>query len=946
MTDQKKEKNDPLDPSTHEEKPGAESTKQNMHETEGTSESMKTPKNNVDTNEKEPQKRSDTTRTSFRRFLDGFDLVYEVTKRVFFVLVLILVLLLVFVGGTGAGYFASLVEGKEIPTFEDMRADISDISISSVMYYGSGELISNLRSDLKRSPISSENISPYIKEAIIATEDEYFYRHNGMVPKAIVRALYQEFSGSPNSSGGSTLTQQLIKQQLLTNEVSFDRKANEILLALRLEKTMDKDEILEAYLNVSPFGRNSQGKNIAGVEEAAKGLFGVSALDVTLPQAAFIAGLPQNPIGYTPYNQYGDFKENIDAGLNRQKDVLYRMFREEYISEEEYTNAKNYDIQADFLPPSEEDVRADQSYVYDAVEKEARQIIMEQLYTADGKTAEEIAEDPALYESYFEDADTKMRYSGYKITSTIDKQIHEAMEQVAFDNKEKLGLPKEVTWTDEDSGEVQTMTEYVQNGSVTLENATGRIVAFVGGIDYQLSQTNRALDTRRQPGSIIKPLVVYGPALENGILTPASISPDTEYSVPDGPGQRKNVTNAGPTTNEWMTAREALYRSQNIPTSKFYTELIKTVNPVSYLKKAGWGDDAITLEEFSRNSTALGGLNKGPTNLELSASFAAIANGGVYVKPYLIEKIETRSGELLYENEREEERVYTPETAFLLQDMLRDVLTKGTASDTRSALNFNADIISKTGTTNFTRDVWYVASTPDLTISSWLGYDNKIKHNGLNDKDFGTYSSKRNRLQWTRLVNKLYSINPTLLGASKRFTAPSGITQASVLASTGMKPGTVTLPNGTTSEASGDTFTEYFNKKFLPKTTSYDFAFGATETELAEFWGTQTKVEEKEEEIEEETDTDTENDDESKEETTTDKEKQEADKKAAEEKKKAEEAKQKAEEEKKKAAEEKKKEEEEEEEKKKQEEEKKKEEEEKKKKEEEEKKNNSTSGSN
>src|SRR5690625_1868641 len=262
------------------------------------------------------------TLTPFERFLRGFDLFYEVSKRVLFILVILLVIGVALVGGAGAGFFASLVEGKEIPPFEEMESEITDVTVSSRMYYAGGELISDLRSDLKRTPVPLQNISPYIIDALIATEDEYFYEHQGIVPKAIGRALYQEFSGSTITSGGSTLTQQLVKQQILTDEVSFERKANEILLALRLENAMSKEEILEAYLNVSPFGRNNQGNNIAGIQEAAQGIFGVPASDVTLPQAAFIAGLPQSPITYAPYNQYGQIKENLDAGINRQKDVL------------------------------------------------------------------------------------------------------------------------------------------------------------------------------------------------------------------------------------------------------------------------------------------------------------------------------------------------------------------------------------------------------------------------------------------------------------------------------------------------------------------------------------------------------------------------------------------------------------------------------------------------
>lgn len=169
-----------------------------------------------------------------------------------------------------------------------------------------------------------------------------------MVPKALVRALISDATGIGGSSGGSTLTQQLVKQQILTDETTFKRKANEILLALRIEKYFSKDEIVTTYLNVSPFGRNNKGENIAGVEEAAKGLFGKSAKDLNLPQAAFIAGLPQSPIVYTPYTNTGALKDDLSLGMKRKDFVLFSMYREKAISQKEYEEAKAYDLKKTF----------------------------------------------------------------------------------------------------------------------------------------------------------------------------------------------------------------------------------------------------------------------------------------------------------------------------------------------------------------------------------------------------------------------------------------------------------------------------------------------------------------------------------------------------------------------------------------------------------------------
>jgi len=275
----------------------------------------------------------------FQSFLYYFDIFYRVVKALVIIIVIVLVIGGALGAGTAIGYFASLVHGTEVPEYEQMVSQVTDYNSKSTMYYGSGEIISDLRADLLRTPIDYEEVSPLLVNAIVATEDEHFFEHEGVVPKAVARALAQDIVDSGASTGGSTLTQQLVKQQMVGAEVSHARKANEILLAMRLENHMDKDEILQAYLNVSPFGRNNKGQNIAGVEEAAQGIFGVPASEVSLPQAAFIAGLPQRPIAFSPYTQTGQIKEDQSLGLRRQREVLFRMYREGYISREEYDEA-------------------------------------------------------------------------------------------------------------------------------------------------------------------------------------------------------------------------------------------------------------------------------------------------------------------------------------------------------------------------------------------------------------------------------------------------------------------------------------------------------------------------------------------------------------------------------------------------------------------------------
>src|SRR5690625_2414219 len=285
-----------------------------------------------------------------------------------------------FAGGLGAGYFASLVKDEPIRTASSMEKDIYNYEETSKIYFANNKYLGDVKSDLHREETSLDKISDLIIDAVIATEDDSFYEHKGVVPKAITRAILQEALNSDVKTGGSTLTQQLIKNQVLTNEVSFDRKAKEILLALRLENFFEKDDILEAYLNIIPYGREASGRNIAGIQTAAQGIFGVNADEVNLPQAAYLAGLPQSPSAYTPYVSGGGLKdeEGITAGINRMKTVLKRMYDAEFINQQEYEEAIEYDIVVDFVEQINSPIER-YPYLVNELEKRSKEIIKEVL---------------------------------------------------------------------------------------------------------------------------------------------------------------------------------------------------------------------------------------------------------------------------------------------------------------------------------------------------------------------------------------------------------------------------------------------------------------------------------------------------------------------------------------------------------------------------------------
>ena len=808
---------------------------------------------------------SSNNKRKFKKFIIKFeyyfDIFYRVIKGIIGVVLLLLLVMGALAGGSVAGYFASLVEEVPIPTQDEMRVQVQDYNRKSTLYYADNSPISNLRVDLIRTPVTIDNMSPLILDAIIATEDESFHEHEGIVPKALVRAGIQEVMGASRVSGGSTLTQQLIKQQILSAEVTHSRKAIEILYALHLENGFEKEEIIEAYMNISPFGRNNNGQNIAGIEEAAQGIFGVSASDVNLPQAAFLAGLPQSPIAYSPYTPEGQVKEDLDAGLNRQKQVLYSLYREGYIDQTSYDEAIDYDISADFLRHSgEEKQDPTRSYVYDLVEREARQIIMQNMLQEDEVTNEQLAEDPELKDQYQEEADAKMRNGGYKIHSTIDPEIHNAVEQRVSEIQNSFGNSKSVTYTD-DNGETHT-TEYpVQIGGTMIDNETGRVLSFIGGRDYERSEFNIAFDSRRGTGSAIKPIITYGPALAENFITPATIIPDTEFIVPDGSGSH-SISNVGRTTNDWGDARRWLAISQNIPNTKIYLAMMEDgIDPSSYVRSLGIGPEAISDDEFYNPSTSLGGYSGGPTPTEIAGAYAAFGNQGVFNEPYVIERIEQTDGEVLYQHEQEPVRVWPESANYLLYDILRDVATSaGTAEALPDQLNFDVDLASKTGTTNDTTDVWYAGVTPNLSFTTWMGYGQNLSLESID----GVSPAQRNLSNWANVMNAVHSVKPEVIGLDETVEPPAdnSVTEESVLADTGMESGNVTLPNDKKVKANGDTKKELFRKDNVPGTTTYDFAIGAKPEELQKFWNNYESSEDNDDENENENKDDEEDNDE------------------------------------------------------------------------------------
>ena len=720
---------------------------------------------------------------------------YQVIWNNLLIFLITAVIGLAFAGGVGAGYFASMVKDEPIRSEKQLVSSVSNYEETSEIYFASNVYLGKMRSDLERKEVKLGDISDHVKKALISTEDSLFYEHQGVVPKAIIRALLQEVTNASVQSGGSTLTQQLVKQQILTNEVSFDRKAKEILLALRLEKFMTKDEILEAYLNISPFGRNSSGRNIAGVQAAAEGIFGVDAKDLNLPQAAFIAGLPQNPYTYTPFTQAGEVKKDLSPGLNRMKTVLNRMYSNGAITKKEYDSALKYDIKKHFAKKQTYPTEKYPFLTYE-VEKRAIEIMMPILAKEDGLSSEDLAKDDNLYMQYYTLADQAIRQNGYQIHTTINKKMYDNMQNVT-DNFPYYQGTRQVEKKDPDTGETYIANEPIEVGAMLIENSSGKILSFVGGRDFEREQLNHATASVRSNGSTMKPLLVYAPAMEYGVSYPGKTLVNAPVNINGWPP--KNYAGGGITGI--TTAREALKRSYNIPAAVQYMEIINR-NPVTYLEKMGF--TSLQKEDYTNPSMSLGALAKGVTVEENTNAFATFANGGQFVDSYMIEKIVDSNGKAVYQHKAAKKDVFSPQTAYLTIDMMRDVINSGTAAGLNSKLRFSADWAGKTGTSQNFKDAWMVATNPNVTFGVWMGYDS----NGSVSTSGMSYS-QRNQSLWAQLINSAYEVSPDVIGPSKRHQMPGGIVTRSYCTLTG------TLASKSCID-SGHAKSDYFNAKYLP----------------------------------------------------------------------------------------------------------------------------------
>ncbi|SDN84464.1 transglycosylase domain-containing protein [Alkalicoccus daliensis] len=547
-------------------------------------------------------------------------------------------------------------------------------SNSSTVYDQNGEEIVALNAGEDRQSISIEEVPEHVQEAFIAIEDNRFYDHSGVDFRRIGGAVRSNISDGFGAEGGSTITQQVVKNSLLTAEKSMDRKIQEAYLALQMEREYSKGEILELYLNKIYFGNGAY-----GIASAASQYFDKELAELTTVEAALLAGLPQRPAGYDPY-------QHPDLAEDRRDTVLYVMRENDFISAEEYSEAAEIAV-SDMLAS-----RANEYEVSDA--------FMDQVFK-ELETIEEI-DASSLYTA------------GVEIHTTYDQEAQVHVDEV-------LNTDEFVEYPDED----------FQAGVTLIDNQTGEIKAIGGGRNQEAGEdrTNYATNISRSPGSTIKPILSYGPAIENLQWSTYQQINDEEMTYTDS---EQEITNYNDEHHGEVSMREALRSSWNIPAVKTFQEV---GGEQAGEFAAGLGID---IEGSIYESYALGSFSDGISPLELGGAYAAFANEGQYNEPHAVKRIVFSDGEEIV-LEPESSQAMSDYTSYMVTDMLKDVVEEGTG---RAAAIDGVPVAGKTGTTNFDEetmeqynisdgvpDVWFAGYTTEYTVSVWTGYSQITEEN-------------------------------------------------------------------------------------------------------------------------------------------------------------------------------------------------------------------------
>lgn len=601
--------------------------------------------------------------------------------------------------------------------------DISQLSLTvpTTVYANNGEMISRLTD---RQMVKISQISAYFLKAIIAIEDDKFWRHHGLNKKGLLRALITNLRHGRIVEGGSSITQQLGKNLFLSFSQEWGRKIKDMLIAMQLERRFSKDEILQAYCNQISFG-----PEIYGVEMAAQSYFAKHADELTLAEAAFLANLPRSPFNYNPYR-------NFDLAKKRQSIVLSRMVKVGFISKEEKETAFKAPLELKNIEVYREKVNYFIDYAKTLVaEKFGRDVV---------------------------------NYGGLKIYTTLDARLQaiaqEAVQSKLTDLDVQMGLP---TYRNASFNE---RLNYPQAALVSVDPKSGDIKAIVGGRDFDLSEFNRAVQNNRLPGSSFKPML-YLTAIDMGIFTPVSVVIDSAVTfkitgAPDWPVRNFTHKHEGP-----MIIKKALMNSINVAAAKVMAE-VRPENVIEYARKMG-----ITSPLGANLSLALG--TSGVSPLEMASAYCVFANGGIRYLPRILKYVESPDGKRLYEQPLQSDRVVDPQSTYLVVDMMKAVLEAGTARAARF-WGFDRPAGGKTGTTNDYRDAWFIGYTPQLVAAVWVGFDDNRQ---MRDKNGRGITGARAALPiWVEFMKNALKNEPY-----QYFPIPLGIVFANVDPKTGQE---------------------------------------------------------------------------------------------------------------------------------------------------------------
>ena len=594
-------------------------------------------------------------------------------KRFFWITMLLSILI---VAGAGCGFISATM--SNLPDVENVQP-----AASSQIYDVHGNLLTTVHSTENRLPVPISEVPKSLQNAFVATEDARFYSHHGIDPVGILRAVWVNIARSGVSEGGSTITQQLARNAFLSQDRTLKRKVSEALLALRIEQRYTKQEILEMYMNQIYFGQGAY-----GVQAASKVYFGKDVQDLSLAQASILAGLPQSPNYFSPFN-------DLEASKKRQAIVLGQMVKYNYITQAQADEAKEADLELIAKQDATASTDTNASYFINYV----------------------IAQ---VSEKYGDDAIYK---DGLKIYTTIDMDAQNAAVRAMGD------LP--TFYTD------QNGLQQPQGALVAVNPHNGYIVAMVGGRGND--SFNRATQATRQPGSSFKPFV-YLAAIQQG-MTPGTIIDDSPVDFNGWKPQNYERSYFGQ-----VPLRYALQHSLNVATVKLADDI--GMRKILNLAK----DMGITSLTDSDNNlaAALGGLTHGVRPIEMATAYSVLANGGLKINPTAITKIIDRNGQVLEEFSVDEKRVIEEKDAAIITSMLESVIQGGTGGN--AAIGRPA--AGKTGTTDDSKDAWFVGYTPDLVAAVWMGDDFGVET--LNGTTGGTIPA----MIWHDFMNQALANTP------------------------------------------------------------------------------------------------------------------------------------------------------------------------------------------